>query len=498
MTPNANPHPQLLVFRGRVMDALYRSDQLPIYQDNPLIEALPPLLSQEQAFVALQYLPPYTAADRSLPTHERLHLVQEVLQFFQPLPIHLDLEHRFARLIRSGYRARNPCNHQFWSDVDQRVEAISQAHSPPPRFRSTAHGFTIIGISGVGKSTAVEEILQLYPQVINHSYYRAQDLTLRQIVWLKLDCPFDGSIKGLCLNFFQALDDLLQTDYYQNYAAQGRRTVDELIPAMARVASLHCLGVLVIDEIQNLSEAKSGGRAKMLNFFVGLINTIGLPVVLVGTYKAWSILSGEFRQMRRGAGQGDLLWHPMDADDTWLFFLESLWRYQYLQTPAPLVPNLSYALYDESQGIIDFAVKLYMLAQIRAMTTGLERLNETVIRSVAKDSLRLAAPVLAALKQGDQATLQQYEDVYLVNINPALQQAKAKFYSSQLTAQTNSKPAPNTAKPTPLLQPQSAVEPPLPEIAAAAASQGVAAYQALQQAGLIQPATEFLSLEAES
>ena len=80
----------------------------------------------------------------------------------------------------------------------------------------------------MGKSTAVEEILQLYPQVINHSHYHAQDLTLRQIVWLKLDCPFDGSIKGLCLNFFQALDDLLQTDYYQNYAGQGRRTVDEL------------------------------------------------------------------------------------------------------------------------------------------------------------------------------------------------------------------------------------------------------------------------------
>lgn len=76
-------------------------------------------------------------------------------------------------------------------------------------------------------------------------------------------------------------------------------------------------------------------------------------MVLVGTYKAWSILSGEFRQMRRGAGQGDLLWHPMAEDDTWLFFLESLWRYQYVQTHSPLSPNLSHALYDESQGIID-------------------------------------------------------------------------------------------------------------------------------------------------
>lgn len=137
-----------------------------------------------------------------------------------------------------------------------------------------------------------------------------------------------------------------------------------------------------------------------------------------------------------------------------------------------------------------------MLAQIRAITTAQERLNETVIRSVAKDSLRLAAPVLAALKQGDRAALQQYEDVYLVNINPALQQAQAKFYASPLTAQPNSKPTVKAAQPTPRPQGPSNPEPALPEIVAAGISQGMAAYQALQQAGLIIPVTEFLSQEA--
>ncbi len=88
---------------------------------------------------------------------------------------------------------------------------------------------------------------------------------------------------------------------------------------MARVASNQSLGVLVIDEIQNLSEAKSGGHRKMLNFFVQLINTIGLPVVLVGTYKAMSVLGSEFRQMRRGTGQGDLVWDPMAEDEVWQF-----------------------------------------------------------------------------------------------------------------------------------------------------------------------------------
>ena len=102
------------------------------------------------------------------------------------------------------------------------------------------------------KTTSIEAILSLYPQVILHNRYCENDFSFTQIVWLKLDCPFDGSIKGLYLNFFQAVDDLLGTRYYDNYAG-GRKTVDELLPRMALVASLHSIGVLVIDEIQHLS-----------------------------------------------------------------------------------------------------------------------------------------------------------------------------------------------------------------------------------------------------
>jgi hypothetical protein len=510
MNSNSAFEPYLLVFRGREVNASYNPQQLSIYQDNPLIEALPPLLTTEEAFVLLQHLPVYNYRERLLPNHERLHLIQEVLQFFQPLPVHLDLEQRFSRLIRSGYRARNPISREFFNDVKQRVEALHTHQELPSRLRSTACGFTIIGMSGVGKTTAVESILQLYPQVINHSHYHNRDFTLRQIVWLKLDCPFDGSIKGLCLNFFQAVDDLLSTSYYQNYGAAGRRTVDELIPAMARVASLHCLGVLVIDELQNLSEAKSGGHKKMLNFFVGLINTIGLPVVLVGTYKAWSVLGGEFRQMRRGTGVGDLVWHPMLEDDTWQFFLESLWRYQYVRSPSPLTAELSHTLYYETQGITDFAIKIYLLAQIRAITTGKESLTQAIIRSVAKDCLTLAAPVLSALKLGDRVELQKYDDVYLIDIEPYFQQASEKLTLQvlktdvkQTTPDDNSvtHSPPNScsdnlisAFPSQLGSSQSHTldELGLPSIVASGAKRKVAPYESLQTAGFIKDATEYL------
>jgi len=139
----------------------------------------------------------------------------------------------------------------------------------------------------VGKTTSVESVLSLYAQQIQHSgKYGGHALDRVQLVWLKLECPQDGSLRGLCLNFFQAVDEIVGTRYYPKFGNNRRRSVDELLPEMANVAAVLGLGVLVIDEIQRLNEASSGGAAKMLNFFGQMVNQFSVPVVLVGTFKA--------------------------------------------------------------------------------------------------------------------------------------------------------------------------------------------------------------------
>lgn len=419
--------PPFLLFTGQKINAIYSDPEVSKYRGNPLIEALPKILTKLEAAKGLAKFPHYSEDMRNQPGHLRLHYIQDTLEFFTPLTIHIDLEQRISRIIRLGYQARNPILPEFWSNTKRSLDLIDPNGFVSRSPRSTAKSMTIIGLSGIGKSTGVEEILLLYPQIINHSSYFNKNLTLRQIVWLKLDCPHDGSIRGLCINFFQAVDDLLGTQYYIRYT-KGRQTVDDMIPNMARVASIQSLGILVIDEIQNLSLAKSGGCQKMLNFFVQLINTIGLPVILVGTYKAWSVLSSEFRQIRRGTGQGDLVWDTMKEDETWQTFVKSLWRYQYIQTASPLTPELSHTLYYECQGITDFAAKLYMLAQVRAISTGRERITASIIKSVAKDCLRTARKVLDALKETDGnkrlKLLMDCEDVKPIDIEPFIEQER--------------------------------------------------------------------------
>jgi hypothetical protein len=413
--------PVLQHFSGAVVDADYRASPIPGYQNNPLIEALPPILTAVETISRLRYEPEHDDEVRQLPTELRLHLLHDALRFFKPLPVHVELEQRLSRLIRAGYQGRNPLVRGFRRQMDGHLQREIQAYQ-----QTRSQGFTLLGMSGVGKTTALEGILSLYPQTVIHRAYHDQSFSHLQIVWLKLDCPHDGSIRGLCLHFFQAVDGLLDTRYYRYHARNGRATTDEMLPAMARVSAIHSLGVLVLDEIQHLSEARSGGAARMLNFFVHLVNTIGMPVVLVGTPKAQAVLQGEFRQARRGAGQGDLVWNRMEQGAVWDLFLGALWRYQFTRHASLLTPELSQTLYDETQGITDLAVKVYMLAQIRAMTTGRERVTAALIHSVAADSLRLAQPMLAALRSGDRMKLAQFEDIQPLDIAVHIRAAQAE------------------------------------------------------------------------
>ena len=497
--------PPVRVLRGRRVLAAYHESPVPDYVGNPLIEALPPIYSDLEAAGRMAVYPRFDEAQRSQPAHIRLHLIQAALRFFVALPVHLDLEQRFSRMIRVGYQGRNPTASSYFGDLNQRLEGFAEIQESPT---SIPTGFTILGMSGVGKTSALTAVLRLYPQVVIHSRYGDREFDHLQLVWLKLDCPYDGSTKGLCLNFFQAVDDLLGTAYYESYAA-GRRTVDELIPRMARVASLHSLGVLVVDEMQHLSGAKSGGGKLMLNFFVTLSNELGLPVVLVGTYKAQAVLAGELRQIRRGTGQGDLIWDNMQPDEVWDFFLESLFRYQYLLHPTSLTTELNQTLYEISQGITDFAVKIFMLAQFRAIATREEKLSARIFRSVAKDSLRSATSVLTALRNRDYRILTTLEDVHPIDLEPYLHEARQRVALRQLR---ENQPSERREPATPALEsPASGTDaggqsgpPPKPGLRTglqSAIAQGVkrrqAAYEALNRAGFIRAAREFL-LPSES
>lgn len=405
--------------RGARVSAIYLDSEIPSYKGNPLIEALPPVFNNEEAADYLSFYPKIVKDALNAPDEMRYHLLQNSLKFFSALDVHLDLERRISCVIRVGYADRNPLKVSSWNHIDKAVRQLrgrlrTQYGVLDQEYKSTgAVGFNIVGISGIGKTQTVERILKLYPQVIIHSHYNGQNFTHIQLAWLKLDCPFDGSTRGLCYSFFISVDNLLGTEYYEQYAKRAR-SVDEMLPHMARIAANHFIGVLVIDEIQRLNKASSGGAEKMLDFFVQLVNTIGVPIILIGTFKALAVLSTTISQMRRGSGQGDLIWDRMQFDEQWQLFMEDLWNYQYVKEPIleKNRPLINEALYEESQGITDLAIKLFMFAQELAISSKVETLSSSIIRSAALQKFNLLQPALKALKTKNVAALNAFEDAY--------------------------------------------------------------------------------------
>lgn len=188
----------------RFKTAEYNDPGLPEYADNPLIAALPKIMSPIGVAETLNKRPHYQQEENNLPGHIRVHAIGRLARdFFVPQTPHLILEQKISQLIRISYLGRNPENATFKRKLNTirdsllKQDLTSYVHDV---INSPASSMAISGISGAGKSTATNIILNTYDRVIYHP-----DFHLLQVPWIKIDCPYDGSLSEFCESFFIAL-----------------------------------------------------------------------------------------------------------------------------------------------------------------------------------------------------------------------------------------------------------------------------------------------------
>ena len=405
-----------------MVQATYRNTGVTRYNGNPFIEALPPILDIKGIGDSLRSNIELAADEISASGSIRAHCIAGLLaDFFQPIAAHVQLQEKLSIMIRSGYVGRNPSNGSLNKQLQNGYERLMSGDLSVYRFenvKSTAQSMSLIGCSGSGKTTTLTKFLSTYPQVIYHPEYN-----IEQVVYLKIDCSHNGSLDELCRNFFRALDFALGTTYEKKYGKKGIGVPTKLAQ-MTQLSNLHALGVLVIDEIQHLNRAMSGGSENMLNFFVTMVNTIGLPVIFVGTPKAREIFDIDFRSARRAAGFGSIIWNPMAQESVtggkseWQTLTDKLWTMQWLQKrDLCLTDEIRNTWYELSQGILDVVIKLFVLSQLRAIVTGTERITQKIMRQVYEDELQPVHPMLEALKSGDPEKILKYSDLSIRGID---------------------------------------------------------------------------------
>ena len=137
--------------------------------------------------------------------------------------------------------------------------------------------------------------------------------------------------------------------------------------------------------------------------------------LLDGTPASYTLFESEFRIARRLTGSKEILWNTMTNDETFHLFLNGIWRYQWLRNYTPLSDELVSVMFEETQGISDLVIKLYLYAQQFSIERGLEVITPEIIRRVAKENFRLMKPMLDALKTNNPYKIAQFDDLRILD-----------------------------------------------------------------------------------
>lgn len=392
----------------RTIDATYNPTGLGHYDGNPLIEALPPIHDDTTVAQLLCSFPDRpNAAELALKPKLRAHCVNRIGDIVVPMDLHLLFEASFSQLIRGGYTARNP----FHRDAVAMLHAIDDTQLRHSGFKSSASSLAIFGLSGMGKTTMLDSLVKTYPQVIVHKRYAGKAFRRTQVVWLKIECPHDGSPRGLCASFFNALDIALGSDYSDRYM-KPRASVSMLMQSLSQLCRSYNIGALIIDELQNLNLLTDpDAKSRTLSFFLNLSNDAGIPLVYSGTNSTFKLFSGVVRNARRALGMGDYYFDRFQIEDEeWAALVQTFLAYNWTDEAIDLTPELNAKLYDLTQGNTDFLAKLMMLTQWYALAET-TRITPALFQKVYDQQMIILHRAIEALRSNDPLQIADFEDI---------------------------------------------------------------------------------------
>jgi|GEM_PF-1738205 len=331
--------------------------------------------------------------------------------WFYAHEVHMEIYDHLYDAIYESYRLRHPDN--TISIVNATREwmenATKKGYVPPTLNDFVPSGFSVLGISGAGKTHSVTRILRsCFDQLIHRG-------NTTQITYLKTNCTHRGSLKEMCIMFLHEVDKLTGSKYVEQYT-RARYNTEELCAVVGNIAARHHVGIWIIDEIHHLKSIQFRSRDQIINFLKNLNAVVGLPIVYIGTAEATSIIAGNFQQARRAQGLGSIIIKEFKEDSTgWKKLMAALWRRQILKTPGPLTSEISEAYYRRSQGIFDSVMTLHIQAQKTALNLEQETIDVSIIDDVAEEHLKMTKPAMMALARSrkDPKALNRFPDLSL-------------------------------------------------------------------------------------
>lgn len=340
---------------------------------NDMINIMPKMLIGEELDTALQILPEYDESikDKSVP--ERLVALQDIYQIYIPSKMTREIYTKmYLSLLRSLQKKQSILATRQFTENSRMIRSQS--------YESIIGGsdsFTVIGESGIGKSSAISRVINVLADSpiieINNA---------KVIPCLQVQVPADSSIKGLLLEIMRKADDVLETKYHEN-AIRSHSTTDMLIGTVSQVALNH-IGLLIVDEIQNVVSSKNGKN--IVGALTQLINNSGVSIAMVGTPECTIFFEQAFMLARRSLG---LNYKVMEYNDEFRNFCKTILKYCYLKESPTIDETMLLWLYNHSSGNVSVVVSLIHDAQEMAVLEGTEWLDIAILTKAFENRMTM-------------------------------------------------------------------------------------------------------------
>lgn len=387
--------------------------------DNPLLVPLGSIPTDEELISQITHRPDLPS--QAVQPHERPYAIERVRGLSVPDETSVAVARALDRMLRSSYTARHPASAATARTLYSRYDAAPPGEQQP-------RGLFVQGVSGVGKTNALQCGLRRYTQCHEHAQFPNVVGNMRQLVWLHIDVPATGKLTELAVDLITATASALDIDTdYIDRMLRGRRSGPELFRSWTQMAKAHFLGVLVLDECQNIFRLASLTHRKaatkpehlrvaedaLLKELLLFINTSQIPLVLSGTPDASALLGRRMSIAQRLTSYGYCKIMPFRGPNDVAFkdhYMPALLAFQFDKPFLENSEELRELLYQATAGIRRLIRMIWESAHSVAATQG-ERLELRHIRTAIEQSKETTQPAVRALLSGDPSRLQEYEDL---------------------------------------------------------------------------------------
>lgn len=405
-----------------IITAKYRENILSEHKGNLFIEALPDYCGEE----AIKYMftgePEKIDRNKVYDFHELYLMINRLENFLLPFRYHHEFALILYDMVINGYKRRFCRGTEDQLKRIRELNEVGEVVNDDDAYSLFQHlqkkngtvpmSLFIVGESGTGKTLTLNMLCQMFPDGIRHYEYKDQPITRLQIPCVKIDCPRNGSLMEICQRFFRQIDIIAGTNYLDKLSL-GVRSISRTIIEMDRLALQYAVGVLIIDEIQNVLQTETKNELdQVLNFLVELSNTLGIPTVFVGTPESRALLKGRAAVIRRLTTEGEkhLTRFKQDAPQ-WDKFMENLWQYQYLPEYIPLSKSINDTFYKYTQGNVAQVVNLYSTVQKKALFEVNPIISCSFIDKVATEWFSTLKEMNEDLASGQKKRINKYRDL---------------------------------------------------------------------------------------